>query len=70
MANAIERLPAFLLIIVLQRLRFFAVRKILVSIFDRVCNGGALREIYDLAGERQKKGRWRSLSTGNGFPVS
>ncbi|MEN30526.1 hypothetical protein EDY01_21995 [Salmonella enterica] len=50
MANAIERLLAFLLIVVLQRIRFFAVRKILVSIFDRFCNGGALREICDLAG--------------------
>ncbi|EAX9402803.1 hypothetical protein GZ353_003284 [Salmonella enterica] len=28
----------------------FAVRKILVSIFDGVSNGGALREICDLAG--------------------
>ncbi|ELW7881198.1 hypothetical protein QLI27_003905 [Salmonella enterica] len=62
MANAIERLPAFLLIVVLQTVRFFAVRKILVSIFDRVCNGGVLGEIYDLAGERQKKGRIRGLS--------
>ncbi|EAO3106852.1 hypothetical protein CXC20_004753 [Salmonella enterica subsp. enterica serovar Ealing] len=50
MASASSALPAFQCFVVLQSLRLFAVRKISVSIFDGVSNGGALREICGFAG--------------------
>ncbi|WP_162383736.1 hypothetical protein [Citrobacter sp. NCU1] len=50
MANALDAQPARKQFVVLQYVRLFVVRKILVSIFDGGSNGGALREICDFAG--------------------